>query len=74
MLEWKEKILLPKEGATHIKEGYQNPCENCMCEIACEECDVSVPLVVDEWEEIEVAMQQMTLCGIPIGYPHEVAI
>ena len=49
-MEWKEYRLLPKEGATHIKEGYENPCENCMKEIDCECCDISVPLVVDEWE------------------------
>lgn len=71
-MEWKEYRLLPKEGATHIKEGYENPCENCMKEIDCECCDISVPLVVDEWERKEVTMRQNTLCGIPVGYPHEV--
>lgn len=72
MIEWKEKRLVPKEGATHIKEGYEDPCEECMCEIDCEECDVSVPIVCDEYEVKEVTVRQMTLCGIPVGHPYEV--
>lgn len=73
MIEWKEKRLVPKDGATHVKEGYDNPCETCeQWGEACESCDVSVPLVVDEYEEIEITMRQMTLCGIPVGYPYEV--
>lgn len=44
-MEWKEYRLLPKEGATHIKEGYENPCENCMKEIDCECCEGVVNLI-----------------------------
>jgi len=52
--------------SVHVMEGYENVCE------ACEECDVSVPLVTDEWEVKEVTMRQMTLCGIPVGHAYEV--
>lgn len=71
-MEWKEYRLKPKENITHIKEDYENICENCELEIDCEECNVSIPLVVDEFEREEVIIRQNTLCGIPIGYPYEV--
>lgn len=73
MLEWKERRLVPKMDSVHVMEGYENVCETCeKWGEACEECDVSVPLVTDEWEVKEVTMRQMTLCGIPVGHAYEV--
>lgn len=71
-MEWKEKLVVPKMDSVHIKEGYENLCDNCMKDIDCEFCDVSIPIVADKWEVKEVTMRQMTLCGIPVGYPYEV--
>lgn len=72
MFEWKERRLLPKEGSEHIPVEYRNVCENCMLDIDCECCDISIPLVMTEWEVKEVTMRQNTLCGIPVGHPYEV--
>lgn len=71
MIEWREYRVVPKKGTTHIMKGYEDPCINCMLEIDCEECDISVPIVC-ELETKEVIMRQDTLCGIPIGHPYRV--
>lgn len=72
MKEWKETRLVPKEGTTHVMEGYENICETCEnWGEACECCDIVVPLV-SEFERKEVTMRMNTLCGVPIGNPYEV--
>jgi len=66
----KEKILVPNMDTVHVKDGYDNPCDTCEeWGEACESCDVSVPLVADEYEEKTVTIKQLALCGIPFGDP-----
>ena len=69
MRTWKERVLVPKMDSVHVKDGYDNPCETCEeWGESCEFCDAFVPLV-SEYEYKEITMEQLTICGIPVGSP-----
>lgn len=73
MINWKEQYLVPDMDSVHVKDGYENVCENCeKWGSACERCNVSVPLVADRMVVKEREMAVMTICGIPVGTPYEV--
>lgn len=73
MIRWKEKYLVPNVDKTHIADGYENTCESCeRWGEDCESCDVSIPIVVDEFLVEEKDMTILTCCGIPVGKPYEI--
>ena len=70
---YKEYRLEPIMDSVHIKEGYENVCENCPdWGPACETCDAFVPTEIDEFRVKEVIMCQMTIGGIPVGEPYQI--
>ena len=73
MIEWLETVLVPKMET--VKVLSDNPqdidkCWNCM-KGNCEKCDDLTPITC-EFTTKQVKMRQVTLCGIPVGYPYQV--
>ena len=68
-----EKRLVLKLDKTHcINPKDEDKCWNCEKRIDCEECEDLSPIVCDEYETEDVIMNQIVLCGIPIGNPYKV--
>lgn len=73
MYIWKEYRLAPVMESVHIKEGYENVCENCPnWGPTCETCDAFVPTVIDEFRIKEITLCQPSIYGIPVGRPYEI--
>ncbi len=75
MITWKERYLVPNVDKTHIVDGHEDVCGSCKkWGEACENCDVSIPIITDEFVVEEKVMSIMTCCGIPVGHPYEVKV
>lgn len=73
MIRWKETRVAPDIDTAHVLDGCENTCETCEdWGEKCETCNVSVPIVCDLHSE-QITMEQMTICGIPVGSPYEVS-
>ena len=73
MICWKETRVVPDMNTAHVIEGSEDICSDCEeWGEKCETCNVGVPITCDLHFE-QVTMAQMTICGIPVGNPYEVA-
>lgn len=69
----KQQYIVPNLDKTHVEAGYEKAAEMCenyehpWCDKGCEDCEISIPVVTDEYFVMEQDHDVMLLCGIPVG-------